>query len=564
MWVDTKFDVSNVLCDRPYSGISLTDFNDIRLNHIRVIRFSSQQGNILALRSDATNASNVVDGTDIYGNSYGTLGDNGTGQTAYLIDGNVNTVIGRNFQASDISGSGVVVSNVVGNANAPQFIQLSDLGLEFLVNRGVDLEAGLKIGVSGTSFVHSPGNGDYVSCSSSAGLYVANGVTRWGWIGGDFDGAAGDNIYVNAAQGTLVPQQVANGSQGSAGTCPGVEFGGSAVNDTLTGAAIGLSGNTQAEPILLDSGASDIIAIGNTFSGNANSTVVDNSGSITNVLVPNANDTTPGWAFDHVDQVFGIGMGATYVNNGSRPGLAIRGQNNNSDVRESLTNTGVGTAEAALEWSTTDTANAFAFGSLYNNNGAPYFQLNLGSGVSGGIKVDASGGGAGAPLTLTGGSTGGVVVSNLSTAGLVTTASGGQLGSEATATVAQGGTGSASGALSVWSCVIPDTSGAGVNWCPWKAANSAVAATYFDNFTVTYQSTCSTTYPIVEIYDVTRSTALGSTTVPSSGTTVTSVNASASSAAATDEYAFRITTAGSGCSTALATEFISLTASMRN
>jgi hypothetical protein len=159
---------------------------------------------------------------------------------------------------------------------------------------------------------------------------------------------------------------------------------------------------------------------------------------------------------------------------------------------------------------------------------------------------------------------GALTIGELTTAGLVTTTSGGVIGSETLATVAQGGNGANSGALSVWSCTIPDTAGTSVYFCPWKAANSAVVAAYFDDFSVTYNSTCSTTYPIVSIYDITQSAALGSTTVPNTSTTVTSVNASASGAAAGDQYGFRVTTAGSGCSSTLATEFIYLTASMRN
>ena len=570
VWVN-KLDISNVVIDHPYSGISLTDFNDVRIAHDRVFQFFGQQGNLLALRSDATNASCCLNGIDFYGFSNGgPRGDLSAGQIGYLIDGDVATIIARNFDLSDIAGSGMVVSNVVGNASPPQFIQFSDFGAEYMTGRGVDLEAGLNIGFSGTSLVHAAGYDNFVSCSSSADLYVANGVTLWAWDGpGGLANASGDNVYVAGQEGKLYPQKVVWGSgnqRGTPGQCPGVEFGSTAAYVALSGAQIGdgLHPTWQAEPVLLDSGASNIVAVGNTFAGNLSSTVVDNSGSITNVLVANANDTTPGWAFDHVHTLFGIGTGSpTYANNGSVPGMAILQANNGSSVRASVINTGTGTADADIQWATPNTGSAFALCGNYSNSGSPYFPCATGSGDSAGITLNSSAATA-APVTLTGGSTGGVVVSNLSTAGLVTTTSGGKLGSEASATVAQGGTGSASGALSVWSCVIADTSGASTNWCPWKAANTAVASTYFDEFTVSFRGTCSTTYPIVAIYDVTQSSALGSTTVPGTGTTITSVNASASGATATDQYAFRVTTAGSGCSSALATEFIDLTASMRN
>lgn len=129
--------------------------------------------------------------------------------------------------------------------------------------------------------------------------------------------------------------------------------------------------------------------------------------------------------------------------------------------------------------------------------------------------------------------------------------------------VAGGGTSSTKGALSVFSCTIPDSAAASTNWCDWKAGNTGTVAAFFDDVAVRYQSTCSTTYPIVEVYDVTQSTGVGSTTVPDDSVTVTSVNASASSATATDEYAIRVTTAGSGCSSSLASEFITVTATVR-
>jgi len=147
----------------------------------------------------------------------------------------------------------------------------------------------------------------------------------------------------------------------------------------------------------------------NTFAGNVNSTIVDNSGSITNVLVPNANDTTPGRAFDHVNQVFGIGAGATYANNNSRPGEIIREAINGSPVQLTIQNTGSGAASAGLQLATTNTSGASANLRVNNNSGTnPALTLALGSGVSGGASFDASGGGSTAPFALKGGSAAGV------------------------------------------------------------------------------------------------------------------------------------------------------------
>jgi hypothetical protein len=324
IWTD-KLDVSNVYIDHPYSGIELVDFNDVRMAHNRVYRFFGQQGNLLALKSDATNASCCFDGTDFYGHSNATLGDLGTGETGYLIDGDVNTVIARNFDLSDIAGEGMAVSNVVGNASSPQFIQFTDFGAEYMTGRGVDLEAGLNIGFGGTSFVHAAGWNNFVSCSSSA------------------------------------------------------------------------------EPILADAGASNIVAVGNAFAGNVLSTIVDNSGEISNVFAPNAGDTSPGYAFDHVDQAFGVGSSATYANNGSLPGLIVR-ESSSTGVRFTETNSGTGYSQ--IHQSIASVSNGYADEYLkpVGSGATPQWLWSSGSGITGGVAIDSAAGGSSAPLALIAGS----------------------------------------------------------------------------------------------------------------------------------------------------------------
>lgn len=102
------FDISNVIFDHVHDGIYLLNGNDIRLAHIRVDDVWGQQGSLLALRSDATNELCCVDGIDVYGYmAGGGYGDGGRGQVGYLIDGNVQTIIARNFGVSDPSGAGL-------------------------------------------------------------------------------------------------------------------------------------------------------------------------------------------------------------------------------------------------------------------------------------------------------------------------------------------------------------------------------------------------------------------------------------------------------------------------
>jgi hypothetical protein len=410
----TKLDISNVIVDHPYSGMELIDFSDVRMAHNRVFRFFSQQGSLLALRSDATNISCCFDGSDFYGYSNATLGDQGTGAIGYWIDGDVATVVMRNFDLSDIPGEGMLVANMIGNAHNPQFIQFTDFGAEYVTGRLVDLEAGQEIGFGGTSLLHAAGDGNFVSCSSSADFYVASGVTTWGWIGGRIDNASGDNVYINSTEGTFRAQSVIEGSAadigGTLGQCPGVEFGGSAAYVTMTGVQVGnaTASSWQAEPILADSGANNIVAVGNTFAGNVLDTIADNSGEINNVFAPNSGDTVPGWAFDHIHAFFGIGN-ATYMNSGSTPGLGIRGSNAGGDYRITLFNTAGG--DSSSEFSTSViAADAYALWGMHNNSGTnPNFLFQDGAGVTGGATFDASLGGANAPLTLIGGSNIGVV-----------------------------------------------------------------------------------------------------------------------------------------------------------
>ena len=74
-------DLTNLTIDHPYSGVKLFDFNDVRIHHLRVLRFFSQQGNIVSMSSDASGNACCGDFTDLYGYSAGaSAGDESTGQ----------------------------------------------------------------------------------------------------------------------------------------------------------------------------------------------------------------------------------------------------------------------------------------------------------------------------------------------------------------------------------------------------------------------------------------------------------------------------------------------------
>lgn len=410
-----RLDLENLIVNQAYSGIYLYDFNDVRERNVVMPKIWSQQGVCMQWQSGPSAASNAFDGTYFYCNSYGgSGGDEGTGQYAFKIDGNVDTIVARNFGASNISGEGLVVSNAIGASSPPAFVQFTDLGVEYMVGKGVDLEAGLKLSFT-QGFIHSAGYNNFVSCASSADLYVAAtasasaGPLYWNWNGGSISGAAGDGIYADGEQGVIDAASVIWNSNpnggGTIGACPGIEFGGSSRYVSLGVSSIGDVAHPtwQSEPILLDSSASDLAIGFNTFAGNVSNTVVDNSGQISNQIGFNAGDSSPGFAFDNVHGVFGVGPNATYANLGY-PGIIVSNANNGSSVRIEVANTGTGNASSSVETATTATTNAYSILSMQNNGGSPYYNQGIGAGVTGGATFDASGGGTGVKAIVKAGS----------------------------------------------------------------------------------------------------------------------------------------------------------------
>jgi hypothetical protein len=124
-----------------------------------------------------------------------------------------------------------------------------------------------------------------------------------------------------------------------------------------------------------------------------------------------------------------------------------------------------------------------------------------------------------------------------------------------------GGTGSPNGAQSQVCCTIPDAAAANSLWCDFTAAAGKAAPT-FDTITARAQATCSTTFPVYEVIDITQSTV--SATVTATATVAsTAIGAKLTSATPTDEYAIKVTVLGVGCSSTLETELNTVCATMR-
>lgn len=127
--------------------------------------------------------------------------------------------------------------------------------------------------------------------------------------------------------------------------------------------------------------------------------------------------------------------------------------------------------------------------------------------------------------------------------------------------VGSGGTSSTIGAGSEWCCTIPDTATLNSQWCDWKPGNYGVVAPTFDNITAHAEATCGT-YPTYQVWDVTQ--AAGPTSVAAATTAASqSLATQVTGSTATDQFTFQVTTAGIGCSSTLATEFVTVCASLR-
>ena len=170
----------------------------------------------------------------------------------------------------------------MGNPQTPQFIQFSDLGIEFVTGRNVELLAGSNLEfVNG--YTHAGGYNNFVSCQASNDLHVGPGVSLWSWVGGGIANASGSTVYIEGGEGQLVGAHEVWGSGNQGGTpgqCPGVELAGTAASNIISNNTIGdaLHPTWQAEPILLDPGANLNTVTGNAYAGNVANHTVNNAG----------------------------------------------------------------------------------------------------------------------------------------------------------------------------------------------------------------------------------------------------------------------------------------------
>ena len=232
------------------------------------------------------------------------------------------------------------------------------------------------------------------------------------WRGGKMNGA-----YLGAAkiEGGIYNQisntQMAIDCYSSPGACPSIEVAGTAKGAIITNDFFSYPGTSgDGNPVQLDAGASGVVVKDNVFN-KVGAVVVDNSGVSSNVIGPNSGDTLEGAHWDNVNQLFGIGSGASYLNNNNRPGMMVEQIAPSNSVLFTVSNDGTGSnTSTRIQQTLRAVPNAWTAQFLNYNSGAPSVTTQIGSGVTGGMLIDASNGGATAPLTLKGGSTAGVSV----------------------------------------------------------------------------------------------------------------------------------------------------------
>ena len=116
-----------------------------------------------------------------------------------------------------------------------------------------------------------------VSCAASANVVIESGVLNTNLTGGRYEAASGDGVYNNGIGTTIEGGWVTNNSLaasgGTAGNCPGIEWGSSAVGGAIGEVHFGkTTGATQKYPIQFDAGSSGT-ATGNYFLAAGNVTI---------------------------------------------------------------------------------------------------------------------------------------------------------------------------------------------------------------------------------------------------------------------------------------------------
>ena len=275
---------SGLYTDDPYDGFSCADCNIQTITDLGILHMSSQTGSCFHYSADGNGGGNAFYARFIYCSTIGTTLNYGTRQKCFWFDGAVAGGDLKNGTEGSCAGEGLRVSNDIGAGNAPFGLHFGDFNAEFSTVANAHFTGNAyEIDVEGGTWTDA-GWQNFTSCGASANLVIDSGSKNIVVSGGAFYAASGDGIYDNGASTTIRPGSVFNNSLaasgGAAGACPGLELGGAAASGTVAGIAIGkASGSSQAEPVLIDAGATGNAVGQNGFmaGGNVLNHVVDNS-----------------------------------------------------------------------------------------------------------------------------------------------------------------------------------------------------------------------------------------------------------------------------------------------
>lgn len=266
-----NFTYNNVYVDHPWRGAEFFDVNDVRASHDRFVSVWGYHGWTfrMASGSAAGEYACCFDLRDVYANNLATASPGGgrTGSYGFWIDGNVATVISYNSAISNVEGTALEISNMVGNPANPEFLQFTDWGAEFSNGRGISIDAGQEIYFTNPVLHASRNNNDNVFVGASAKVISFQGGRN---------GNAGCNDYeINGNDVTVANEAIYNASApnagGTGGVCQGILLGPTASSVAVLGNRIGQEYGAkwlQNYPVLVAAGATNFAITGNAFKGN--------------------------------------------------------------------------------------------------------------------------------------------------------------------------------------------------------------------------------------------------------------------------------------------------------
>ncbi len=266
-----NFGYYNVYVNHPWRGPEFFDVNDVRASHDRFVDVWGYKGWTFRMASGpaAGEYACCFDLHDVYANNLATASAGGgrTGSYGFWVDGNVATVISYNSAISNVEGTALEISNMVGNPAPPQFLQFSDWGTEFSNGRGISIDAGQEIYFT-DPVMHSSRN-------TNDNVFIGPAVKVANFQGGR-NGSAGCNNYeIQGSDITIANQAIYNGSApnagGQSGVCYGINLGPTASNITIIGNRIGQEYGVnwqQKYPVVASAGATHFAITGNAFKGN--------------------------------------------------------------------------------------------------------------------------------------------------------------------------------------------------------------------------------------------------------------------------------------------------------